>query len=249
MTTSIEFGEEAKAIAGAIKHMCSCCKTLPFSFKNDGNVMVIAQQTDNKLAWIELEIFLNSPPVKCSSPFYVVESKILINAMRKITTLRHTLTFDFGDKELKIEAADEVFVCPYLLEKPFLLDTSPCSGSSVIAGLLNTPTKDVENMFKDSSGVTDTVKFEICDDRVSIAGQVIEAMTITKSVPYSMMFDSATIASHVKNTLAPNISIQLYEDLPIKILYCLLQKLKGKKKTSLGAKQNATMQIYISPRT
>ena len=251
----IEFGPESKAIAGAIKHICSCCRTVPMGIRNDR--LLIAQQTDNNLAWIELSISMGSrKPSDIKPRAYVVESKLLAIPMRQITTLKDTLTLEFRRDCLVVTTQEGEVTIEYMLDEPFLMDTSVCAGPAVIAGLLNSPTRDVENMVKDSLAAADTVEFTIARDeidsqeRVYVGGRVMPTMTIVRGGSlYSLLFDGPTLAAHVKNGLAPEVSLQLYEDLPMKLLYCLLQKKKRGKNAELPAdRMTATMQIYISPR-
>lgn len=277
MTTNltVTFGETAKTLVAALKLMCAHCRALPLKPDPVARSLVVAQQTDANVAWLELSVVVDfeAPAVPWTHGPKVVESKLLAAALRGVGTLKDTLTLSFGESALLVrtttagKAADGVVETsvPYQKQDVYFMDASPCrTAENLVAGRTTQPIKELESMIKDAIAATSAspiVRIQVHDgQRVTLGEHAMEDVVVMPGAAgYVGLFDPGALQAFVKSTLGANeVSLQLYRDLPLKLMYSLF----GAKKRSAAAKKKAaaaaapppaqptaTLEVYIAPRS
>jgi hypothetical protein len=270
----LHFTDSAKTLVAAIKVLCGACRTLPIKPDPAARNLVIAQQSDNNVAWLELSVVnldFSGPPDSAAAIARprLVESKPLAAAMRGVTTLRDELTLRFMPEALVVrtltrKGEDETAVeteLPYQSDEVFFMDASPCRGDALVAGRTDHPTKELESLIKDAVGVRDVVRdsavvrVHIEDGRVFFGEHSMEDVTLCVGAgAYDSLFDAAALQTYVRSSLCGEVALQLYRDLPLKLMYSLIssKKRRSSKKAAAAAPPSpgaaATLEIYIAPR-
>ena len=261
----LAIGDGAKSIATAIKVVCNACQNLTFVWQSP-STLKITQLADNKIAWIEMLIVALKPVVPPIQQFgaWTVDAKSLAAAMRDVVNLKDTIGFAFEADRLVVATPKSSHDIFYQSCEPFALDTSSCGGDNVVAGkLTGLETKTLELMISDAlaSGTTVPIRMVVgstdddrSDDKMLIGESEVAGVHVSKKGSmYSAEFDGATLRQFVKNSIAGEIAIQVYDGLPMKLHYCLNKKKRATKKhasstTTTASAIDATLQIFISPR-
>ena len=196
---------------------------------------------------------------------WTVDSKSLAAAMRDVSTLKDTIGLHFFDDHLVVKTPKSSYTLTYQTGEAYRLDTSPCCGANAIAGkLTGLETKTLEIMIADALATGSTVRIAMQKDGVGEAEKIAvgtsnaidDVVLSVKESAYAAEFDGETLRQFVKNSIAAEVSLQLYDGLPMKLLYSLNKKKKvGKKKAAASSTSpdavaiNATLQVFISPRS
>ena len=269
----VVFTEDAKMLVTALKVMCGECRVLPIKVDPVAGTMFIAQKSDNNVAWIELNVTgleITHGHSESIETVGVVESKALFSAIKTVSTLKDSLEFEFVNDiassnglgiNVSVYAKDggetSAFL-PFQDQEVSYLVTTLCGSSSIVAGTIDAPTKELESLIKDVSHKTGGVRIEAKVDvdgieKIFVGGIALEDMTVlAKNSGYGFAFDQSALVAFFRNALGAEVTLQLYKDLPLKISYTLFggKKKKGtRKSTSVGASRAANLQILISPRT
>jgi hypothetical protein len=189
----------------------------------------LAQETDNKTAWLELIIDLREKNVE--QPLRIVDSKVLAASMRAISTLKDSLVINLTNEKMTVttETSKEINTTDlnYQVVQGYRLDTKSCCAEKMIAGKVDLLTRELESALKDETDPMIVAK--ISKGIFSLGKKEMPAFAVA-SGEHSMGFSSATLLQLVKPTLASEVAIHVYRDLPMKLTYTV-----SRKKTSRGA--------------